>query len=149
VTDLAGAIIAETAPEQREYFALVAPNWDGSHVARRRRVWHGGAVGSGIVQVLTSDIIYPILAGVFTQMLSDAVVTGRRRWVRRRRTAIDGHTRLEVSGDAGWITEFRSAFVASCAAMDVPEPQAATLADAAVGIVMRMASRPGTGPEPE
>jgi hypothetical protein len=149
VAELAGAIIAETAPEQLEYFALVDPGGDGAHLARRPRAWPGSTVGSGIVNVLTSDIIYPVLAGVCTQLLGEAVVAGRRRWGRRRGPAIDGDTRLPISGDAGFVAEFRSAFIASCTAMKVPETLATPLADAAVGIIVRMASRPGTGPEPE
>jgi hypothetical protein len=145
---LAGAVVADTAPEQREYFALVTPTWKTRRVPRYRQMWHGGAVGSGVVQVLISDIIYPVLAGVFTQLLGDGAVAGWRWWrsTRRRGTVVDGTTRLPISTDAAYLAEFRSVFLATCASLDIPGPRAAVLADAAVGILIRTAAADTDGP---
>ena len=144
VADLAGEIVRVAAPDQHELFELVRAGWTPGRPVQAGR-WSGGAVGSGLVSTLTSDLIFPILVATCTQVCGAGAlaVLGRRRWWRhpRRRAAADA----VVTVDVAQLATFRTAMVEHAVRLGLPADQATVLGDAALGALQRAATDAGTG----
>ncbi|QKV73754.1 hypothetical protein [Amycolatopsis sp. Hca4] len=134
--DLARDVVAEVAPDQLPYFALVTAEWAAGKDPRRPGgTWSGGEIGSGGAFSVLGDVILPLLTGTAAQVLGAAGFAGlqRRRW--RRRRPRPAHLVLDVSR----IGEIRDACVLHGRTLGLNEAEATLLADAVQAVLRRTA----------
>lgn len=138
--DLARAVIAEVAPRQLPYLALVTAEWTaGKDPCTLSKGWSGGEVRlGGPDPSVLGDVILPLLTGTAAQVLGAAGFAGlqRRRWWRRRsRTAKPAQLVLDVDR----IDEIRGACIAHGMTLGLNEAEATLLSDAVHGVLRRLA----------
>jgi hypothetical protein len=133
--DLARDVVKLTAPEQMDLFAEVTARWEAGQVpTRRRHGWTGGSVASGFDHIITSQIIYPLLSGTFSQVLGTAMISRPwRRWRRRRHGDVPPLPHVRVVLDAEQIAAFRSICISHGITLGLSKAKATVLADAVHG----------------
>ncbi len=138
LADLAQEVVAEVAPGQLPYLALVTAEWAAGRDPRKPAgAWTGGEIGlGGTDPSVLSDIIYPLLTGTAAQVLGAAGFAGlqRRRWWRRRRRAT---TPTQLALDVDRIDEVRDACLVHGQTLGLNEAEAALLADAVEAALRR------------
>jgi hypothetical protein len=139
LADVARDVVAEVAPDQLPYLALVTAEWTaGKDPGKPAGAWSGGEIGSGTDLPLLSNIIFTVLTGTAGQVLGAAGFAGlqRRRWWRRRpRTARPAHLVLDVDR----IDEIRDACIIHAQTLGMNEAEATLLSDAVHGVLLRAA----------
>ncbi|MEV6648812.1 hypothetical protein [Amycolatopsis sp. NPDC051371] len=138
LADLAREVVAEVAPDQLPYFALVTAEWTAGKEPRKPAgAWSGGEIGLGTDLPLLSNIIFTVLTGTAGQVLGAAGFAGlqRRRWWRRRRTARPAQLVLDVDR----IDEIRDACIVHAQTLGLNEAEATLLSDAVHGVLRRAA----------
>ncbi|MFC4033938.1 hypothetical protein ACFO3J_20990 [Streptomyces polygonati] len=140
LADLARSVVAATAPEQLELLERIPARWTSERAAGRPEAvgWTGGTVASGMTPTVLSELVYPLLTGVFTQVLGTTALLGwqHRRWLRRR-PAEPPVARVRLSLDADQIERFRAACVTHGETLGLSAAEAALLADALYGALQQ------------
>jgi hypothetical protein len=136
IADLARHVVGEVGPAQLDYLELVTESWERGAAPRRARSWTGGTVGSGVQPWVLADLVYPLLAGTFAQVLGAAAFARlqRRRWWRRRRAVAPPEP---VTLTLEQIERARAACVAHGMTLGLSEAEATMLADAVHGALRR------------
>jgi len=135
IADLARHVVGEVEPAQLDYLELVTDSWERGAAPRRTRAWTGGTVGSGVQPWVLADLVYPLLAGTFAQVLGAAAFARlqRRRWWRRKRVVPSATITLTPEQ----IERARAACVAHGMTLGLSEAEATLLADAVHGALRR------------
>lgn len=136
IADLARHVVGEVEPGQLDYLELVTDSWESGAAPRGTRTWTGGTVGSGVQPWVLADLVYPLLAGTFAQVLGAAAFARlqRRRWWRRRRTVVPS---ASITLTPEQVERARAACVAHGMTLGLSEAEATMLADAVHGALHR------------
>ncbi|MEU0793451.1 hypothetical protein ABZ342_25540 [Amycolatopsis sp. NPDC005961] len=138
--DLAREVVAEVAPRQLPYLALVTAEWTaGKDPRRSAKGWSGGEVRFGGTDFsVLGTIIFPLLTNTAGQVLGAAGFAGlqRRRWWRRRPPAARP---AQLVLDVDRIDEIRAACVDHGRTLGLNEAEATLLSDAVHGVLRRAA----------
>ncbi|WP_328615205.1 hypothetical protein OHS18_47125 [Amycolatopsis sp. NBC_00355] len=135
--DLAREVVAEVAPQQLPYLALVTAEWTKGKDPRKPSTgWSGGEVrfgGQGFSAL--GDVILPLLTGTAAQVLGAAGFAGlqRRRWWRRRPRP------AQLVLDVDRIGEIRDACLEHGVTLGLNTAEATLLSDAVLGVLRRAA----------
>jgi hypothetical protein len=149
VVAVARQAISTAAPRELAVFDGVADSWLAGKDQRRGQP--GSAVGFGVVSVLLSELIFPMLSGGLGEVL------GNEMWEKIRPRPKGAHKRIAgqrkgasqpvTSVDVRFTRQQSEALRAAClrhgVAMGLPTDKAALLADAILGAV-GAATAPGT-----
>ncbi|WP_246018919.1 hypothetical protein [Saccharothrix australiensis] len=136
IADLARHVVRAVEPEQADYLELVTASWESGAGSRRTPAWTGGTVGSGVQPAVLADLVYPLLAGTFAQVLGASAFAAlqRRRWWRRKRAVVPS-TRITLTAEQ--VERARAAVVAHGMTLGLSEAEATMLADAVHGALRR------------
>lgn len=136
IADLARLVVGEVEPGQLDYLELVTDAWESGATPRRAWAWTGGTVGSGVQPWVLADLVYPLLAGTFAQVLGAAAFARlqRRRWWWRKRVVPSAPITLTSEQ----IERARAACVAHGMTLGLSEAEATLLADAVHGALRRV-----------
>lgn len=129
---LARHIIRAVAPEQVELVERIPARWTVEEAPGSKRWgWVGGTVASGMVPAVLGEIVFPLLTGVFTQVLGTSALHGwqQRRWLRRR-PAEPPVAQVHLYLDTDQITRLRSTCAAYARTLGLGNPEADLLAAA-------------------
>jgi hypothetical protein len=134
IADLARHVVGEVEPGQLDYLELVTDSWESG--AAPRRAWAGGTVGSGVQPWVLADLVYPLLAGTFAQVLGASAFARlqRRRWWRRKRAVVPSAL---ITLNLEQIERARAACIAHGMTLGLSEAEATMLADAVHGALRR------------
>jgi hypothetical protein len=132
IAELARHVVGEVEPEQLDYLELVTASWENGTAPGRPPTWTGGTVGSGVQPWVLAELVYPLLAGTFAQVLGAAAFARlqRRRWWRRKRGVVPS---ASIALTAEQIARARAACVAHGMTLGLSEAEATMLADAVYG----------------
>lgn len=136
IADLARHVVGEVEPTQLDYLELVTADREGRGAPRGSRTWNGGTVGSGVQPWVLADLVYPLLAGTFAQVLGAAAFARlqRRRWWRRKRAVVPS-ARIVLTPEQ--VERARAACIAHGMTLGLSESEATMLADAVHGALRR------------
>jgi hypothetical protein len=136
---LARHVVGAVAPEQVELVERIPARWTADEAPGRERWgWAGGTVASGMAPTVLSEIVFPLLTGVFTQVLGTSALHGwqqRRRL--RRRPAEPPVAQVRLRLDADQITRLRSTCAAYARTLGLAQPEADLLAAALAGALQQ------------
>ena len=136
---LARHVVGAVAPEQAELVERIPARWTADEAPGRERWgWAGGSVASGMAPTVLSEIVFPLLTGVFTQVLGTSALHGwqQRRWLRRR-PAEPPAAQVRLRLDADQITRLKNTCAAHARTLGLAQPEADLLAAALAGALQQ------------
>lgn len=136
IAALARHVVGKIEPAQLDYLDLVTADREGRGTAPGSRNWTGGTVGSGVQPWVLADLVYPLLAGTFAQVLGATAFARlqRRRWWRRKRE-VPPSARIFLTPEQ--VERARTACVEHGMTLGLSEAEATMLADAVHGALQR------------
>ena len=140
VIQVVRSVVGELEPDQLESVDPVAEAWLTGDLDKRRPSSSpgGGAVGSGIAAYLLAELLFPIVAGAFGDVLGTVALEPRRLWHKKKPAAaqVTPGPPLEALTEQQ-AEKLYAACLRHAQAMGISAARAAVLADAILGSMAR------------